>query len=210
MTEQCSQLRKDGRCAKSIHPSYRIWFFWDLLVRWHCFKKNQSLCVSGVNDWTTFRQVYVSLRGHHHKHSLSHNFFSFLEPGSTPSNREPLSPCDSVSASVTPLKSAFNTPIPINGHASVEQHRDVVPGQISYNAVVVSAIQFVLGAWLWVSGQQVGSISCTGLGYWVVFDSFGVALSKVVPGWLSRSSKNAGFSEKEREKIRRPFGYDFS
>jgi hypothetical protein len=155
-------------------------------------------------------------RGHHHKHSLSHNFFSFLEPGSTPPlNSEeglrsqpisrPLSPWDSVSASVTPSK---NTPIPNNSHANVEHHRDLVPGQISYNAVAVSAIQFVLGAWLWVIGQQVGSISCTGLGYWVVFDSFGVALSKVIPGWLSRSS-NAGFAEKERERIRRPFGYNF-
>ena len=159
-------------------------------------------------------------RGHHHKHSLSHNFFSFLEPGSTPPiNREegsrhqsisrPLSPWDSVSAlpasSATPTTSGFNTPISNNGHAiSVQKHE---PGRISYNALAVSAIQFVLGAWLWVSGQQVGSISCTGLGYWVVFDSFGVALSRVIPGWLSRSSKNASFAEKEREKIRRPFGY---
>ena len=156
-------------------------------------------------------------RGHHHKHSLSHNFFSFLEPGSTPPlNREeilrnqsasrPLAPWDSVSAA--PSKSEFNTPIPKNSHARIEQPRDIVPGQISYNAVAVSAIQFVLGAWLWVIGQQVGSISCTGLGYWVVFDSFGVALSKVIPGWLSRPS-NAGLAEKERERIRRPFGYDF-
>jgi hypothetical protein len=162
----------------------------------------------------------ASRRGHHHKHSLSHNFFSFLEPGSTlPLNHDeglrsqpisrPLSPWDSVSplpASIAPPKSTNNTPIPNNSHANVEQHRDLVPGQISYNAVAVTVIQFVLGAWLWVSGQQVGSISCTGLGYWVVFDSFGVALSKVIPGWLSRSS-NAGFAEKEKEKIRRPFGY---
>ena len=161
-------------------------------------------------------------RGHHHKHSLSHNFFSFLEPGSTPPlNREesmrsqsiskPLSPWDSVSAmpaSVASSKPGFNIPIPRHSNANVEQHRDIVPGQISYNAVAVSVIQFVLGAWLWVSGQQVGSISCTGLGYWVVFDSFGVALSRVIPGWLSRSS-NAGFAEKERERIRRPFGYIF-
>ena len=37
-----------------------------------------------------------------------------------------------------------------------------------------------------------------------MFDLFGVALSKVIPGWLSRSSKNVGLSEKKREKIRRP------
>ena len=161
-------------------------------------------------------------RGHHHKHSLSHNFFSFLEPGSTPPlNREegfrtqsmsgPMSPWDPISAlpaSAAPSKSAFITPIPNNSQVNVERRRDVVPGRISYNAVAVSSIQFVLGAWLWVSGQQVGSISCTGLGYWVVFDSFGVALSEIIPGWLSRPSK-AGFAEMEREKIRRPFGYDF-
>lgn len=154
----------------------------------------------------------ASRRGHHHKHSLSHNFFSFLEPGSTPPlNREEGLRTQSMSAlpaSVSPSKSGFNIPIPHSPRPNVEQHRDIVPARISYNAVAVSAIQFVLGAWLWVIGQQVGSISCTGLGYWVVFDSFGVALSKVIPGWLSRSSK-AGFAEKERQKIRRPFGYNF-
>lgn len=163
----------------------------------------------------------TSRRGHHHKHSLSHNFFSFLEPGSLPppnaeelrnqpASRSP-SPWDSVSAlpaSVTPSESGCNIPFPINGHVNVEQHRNPEPGQFSYSAAAVSSTQFVLGAWLWVSGQHVGSISCTGLGYWVVFDSFGVALSKVVPGWLSRPS-NVGLAAKEREKIRRPYGYNF-
>jgi hypothetical protein len=153
----------------------------------------------------------TSRRGHHHKHSLSHNFFSFLEPGSTPLNREELR-SDSVSASpssvTSSISSGFNTSIPNNSHANVERHRNVEPEQFSYSAAAVSSIQFVLGAWLWVSGQHVGSISCTGLGYWVVFDSFGVALSKVIPGWLSRSS-NAGVAEKERERIRRSYGYDF-
>ena len=93
----------------------------------------------------------------------------------------------------------FNTPIPSNGNANVEQHHDIVPGQISYNTMAVSAIQFILGAWLWVSGQQVGSILCTGLGYWVVFDLFGVALSRLIPGWLSRSS-NTGFGVSQRRR----------
>ena len=69
--------------------------------------------------------------GHHHKHSLSHNFFSFLEPGSTPqlnceeslcSKLKPLSPWDSVSillASVAPSKFGFNTPIPSNSNVKV-------------------------------------------------------------------------------------------
>ncbi|KAF8801985.1 hypothetical protein BYT27DRAFT_7261427 [Phlegmacium glaucopus] len=93
-------------------------------------------------------------------------------------------------ASAVPSKSGFNVPIPNSSHANVEQYRDVELGQISYGAAAVSSIQFVLGAWLWLSGQQVGSISCTGLGYWVVFDSFGVALTKVIPGWLASRSSN--------------------
>jgi len=165
----------------------------------------------------------ASRRGHHHKHSLSHNFFSFLEPGSGPTlNHEeelrsqtapmPLSPWTPISpfpASAASSKSGFNVPIPNNSHANVEQNRDVEPAQFSYSAAAVASIQFVLGAWLWVSGQQVGSISCTGLGYWVVFDSFGVALTKVIPGWLASRSSNASFSEKERRNIRRPYGYNF-
>ncbi|KAF8802006.1 hypothetical protein BYT27DRAFT_7113719 [Phlegmacium glaucopus] len=161
-----------------------------------------------------------SRRGHHHKHSLSHNFFSFLEPGSgpplnheeelhrqpTPIPPSPWGPMSAFPASAAPSKSGFNVPIPNSGHANVEQHRDLEPGQISYGAAAVSSIQFVLGAWLWVSGQQVGSISCTGLGYWVVFDSFGVALTKVIPGWLASRSSSVSFTEKEKESIRRPYG----
>ena len=160
-------------------------------------------------------------RGHHHKHSLSHNFFSFLEPGSGPplnhedqlhsqSVSRPLSPWGPVSAlpPATSPKPGSNVPLRNNSPTNVEPHRDPEPGQLLYSAVAVSSIQFLLGAWLWVSGQQVGSISCTGLGYWVVFDSFGVALAKVTPGWLSPSS-NAGFAEKKKASIRRPYGYNF-
>ena len=35
-------------------------------------------------------------------------------------------------------------------------------------------LEFVLGASLWVDGQGGGSVSVTGLGYLVVFDSLGV------------------------------------
>ncbi|KAF9564028.1 hypothetical protein CPC08DRAFT_631885 [Agrocybe pediades] len=155
-------------------------------------------------------------RGHHHKHSLSHNFFSFLEPGSGgPITREedlhtqptpmPVSPWGPVSAfpdSAAPTKTNFALAQQKNGHA---ERPHVAPERILPSALAVSIGQFALGAWLWVTGQQVGSLSCTGLGYWVVFDSFGVALRGVIPGWLA-SSSSAGTAEKEREKIRRPYG----
>ncbi|OBZ76702.1 Zinc transporter 6 [Grifola frondosa] len=71
------------------------------------------------------------------------------------------------------------------------------PG-IMPSAVAIAGGQFLLGAWLWVAGQQVGSLACTGLGYWVVFDAFGVALGHILPGYLARPSKRA--------EVRRPFG----
>jgi hypothetical protein len=158
----------------------------------------------------------TSKRGHHHKHSLSHNFFSFLDPGAggplahehdlhtqpTPIPVSPWGPVSSLSPDSAALsQSGFNIPVK---HPHAEHFEE--PEKISSTALAVSIAQFMLGAYLWVTGQQVGSLSCTGLGYWVVFDSFGVALKDVVPGWLTSSSAS-GSPAKEREKIRRPYGF---
>ena len=164
-------------------------------------------------------------RGHHHKHSLSHNFFSFLEPGAngapnggggkeeelhTQPTPTPVSPW--VPDSAAPSQTSFNlastsssSPTHLNGHAtsspSPSSYSPLPNPQISPAAFMAAVGQFVLGAWLWVTGQQVGSLACTGLGYWVVFDSFGVALVGVVPGWLASGGGGT------REKIRRPYGW---
>ncbi|KAG8687754.1 hypothetical protein FRC08_011790 [Ceratobasidium sp. 394] len=37
----------------------------------------------------------------------------------------------------------------------------------------------MVGAAMWVAGQRKGSLACTGLGYWVVFDAMGVAMGVV-------------------------------
>lgn len=83
-----------------------------------------------------------------------------------------------------------------------EQSRQVPvqDDRIPVGAAAASIAQFVLGAYLWVCGQQVGSLSCTGLGYWVVFDSFGVAFSEVVPPWLASGYNGV------RDRLRRPYG----
>jgi hypothetical protein len=152
-------------------------------------------------------------RGHHHKHSLSHNIFSFLDPGadlltpSPPATEElqtqptPLlvSPWSSKfphppssAHDSTPLTSP-SSPNPPVLHPRREQNR--ASARIALGAAVT---QFLLGAWLWVVAQQVGSLACTGLGYWVVFDAFGVALDSVLPEYLSR--------EHMQNRIRRPYG----
>ena len=198
-------------------------------------------------------------RGHHHKHSLSHNFFSFLEPGQnqeliTSPTPTPISPWNPVSP-FTRSPSEDGSPhshghshspqddnhehAHSHSHSHSHAHDDHSHSHSSHShshddhshshshshddhshshshshahshstmhaprpkspigsihadpeidtaAVVMAGLQFVLGAALWVSGQQIGSLACTGLGYWVVFDSFGVALGKVVPSWLSQ------------------------
>jgi hypothetical protein len=72
---------------------------------------------------------------------------------------------------------------------------DSTPGAVAWTIT-----QFILGSWMWVVGQQVGSLSCTGVGYWVVFDSFGVGLRNVIPGWLEMGGKS------ERERLKRSYG----
>jgi hypothetical protein len=39
---------------------------------------------------------------------------------------------------------------------------------------LVAGVQFMLGAWLWVCGKQIGLLLVTGLGYWIMFDAFSV------------------------------------
>ncbi|KII91877.1 hypothetical protein PLICRDRAFT_173673 [Plicaturopsis crispa FD-325 SS-3] len=151
-------------------------------------------------------------RGHHHKHSMSHQFFSFLEPGSaaeelhtqpTPTPQSPWNPISPFPASAGPGKTDFAQ----NGSATEHVHKlnsggapvaSVSVPPVSAGSAASAAAQFVLGAWIWVTGQQIGSLSCTGLGYWVVFDAFGVALSSVLPGYLAGRNMQS--------KIRRPYG----
>ncbi|KAG8216182.1 hypothetical protein J3R82DRAFT_8205 [Butyriboletus roseoflavus] len=139
-------------------------------------------------------------RGHHHKHSLSHNFFSFLEPGQPPRMEIPgkerdlrtaptptcLSPwapnagelvptADLVSRSQSksPAASVSNSiSSPEFSNIALESKNVSSTGTA---AMITASAQFALGALLWTRGQSIGSLACTGLGYWVVFDGLGVA-----------------------------------
>src|SRR5216683_2392847 len=157
----------------------------------------------------------TSRRGHHHKHSLSHNFFSFLEPGSTGlrdlTSQSTPTPVSSFAhtSSFPPSAGPSTVPFP---HPPSESTSPVSPpsdsdtspfshlhdDSLPLGAIVASVWQFTLGAWLWITGQGIGSLACTGLGYWVVFDAIGVALSTILPVYLLRLMLNSS--------MRRPFG----
>lgn len=169
-----------------------------------------------------------SRRGHHHKHSMSHQFFSFLEPGSggpmypngeqelvtqpTPIPVSPWTPISPFPKSAGPTSTTFSKqPSPqsqhTHAHTLTDPHSyahahvdETSESHIDMGAATVVISQFLLGAWLWVLGQQIGSLSCTGLGYWVVFDAFGVGVVGVIPGWLGSNAVG------DKQRIRRPYG----
>ena len=147
----------------------------------------------------------TSRRGHHHKHSLSHNFFSFLEPGSTGLGAQTPQAISSFPQSAGSSTVPFpyqqsDSPSPISplSDSSTSPFSHLHDDSLPLSAAVASLWQFALGALLWITGQGIGSLACTGLGYWVVFDAIGVALSTVLPVYLLRPILNG--------PMRRPFG----
>lgn len=128
----------------------------------------------------------MTRRIHRHKKSMSHNFFSFLEPGanSQTSSSNLMATQWETSQPPTPSQSPYHTlQNPSPPLALVVETQSSVT-----SAMATTIVQFLLGASLWVSGQQNGSLGCTGLGYWVVFDSFGMALTHLLPSYLSSRS----------------------
>lgn len=137
-------------------------------------------------------------RGHHHKHSLSHNFFSFLDPARqlqpeakseelhtapTPAPMSPWSPVSNVqggeSASSSKLDLTTGTSSRSSSASPAPSHLPYYPLKLSKDgrlAQVACILQLCLGGLVWVRGQAIGSLACTGLGYWVVFDAFGIAV----------------------------------
>lgn len=71
-------------------------------------------------------------------------------------------------------------------------------------AVAFAFIEFLAGASMWVAGQSRGSLACTGLGYWIVFDASSVAFGSNAFPWLPLSDKGQTSTQAE---LRRPFGF---
>ncbi|KAJ7438447.1 hypothetical protein FB451DRAFT_1378185 [Mycena latifolia] len=113
----------------------------------------------------------ASRRGHHHKHSVSHTFFSFLEPQSSPVQTLHTQPTPTPVSPWMPI-SPF---VPDTPKPAVKE-----PERVSSTPFLAAATaQFLLGGTLWVQGQQTGSLAVTALGYWAVFDAIGVAIPRI-------------------------------
>lgn len=129
-----------------------------------------------------------------HKHSLSHNFFSFLDPTQTnprltsPSSPQIMSPSDKPLSVPMPHSSAFTTTLSLSPLPPVKSD----PQKQFLTSFAV--LEFLIGAGLWVEGQMSGWRCLAGVGYLVVFDSLGVGIEVVQ--WKGLSGN-----------LRRPYGW---
>lgn len=136
-------------------------------------------------------------RGHHHKHSLSHNFFSFLDPTQT----NPVLSSNKSSAKASPIPDATPASVPMPRLPSSATTQALSPLPSSkldhYSRFLLSFafLEFIIGAGLWIEGQMSGWRCLAGVGYLVVFDAMGIAVSMV------ERKEGAGWSS-----IRNPFG----
>lgn len=128
-------------------------------------------------------------RGHHHKRSVSHNFFSFSDPTQTDPRLATLNNLaaekrmSTSAAAAGGSSTSLPSPFPMSSSRSSYAH---LPAPIrllvlmavhlplsTQLALALSVAQIVLGATLWVTGQGAESLATTGLGYLVVFDGMG-------------------------------------
>ncbi|KAJ7085737.1 hypothetical protein B0H15DRAFT_846174 [Mycena belliarum] len=117
----------------------------------------------------------ASRRGHHHKHSMSHTLFSFLEPHGNAMHNLHTQPTPIPVSPWMPI-----SPFVADAPKPVEKLNQQQPARAKQTPFLAAATaQFLLGATLWVKGQQSGSLAVTALGYWAVFDAIGVAIPHV-------------------------------
>ncbi|KAK4050174.1 hypothetical protein OIO90_005156 [Microbotryomycetes sp. JL221] len=177
----------------------------------------QEIPSSSPSDGSPSRTRSLGRRGHHHRHSVSHNYLPFL-------GDEARSDINSLSRKATASSNALpqqardgGTPLSTLERHNLRQarHDDVRSGLVPSArmslrerlSVVAASLQIVVGSALWISGQNRESLAVTSLGYLVVFDGLGALGTIFVerqsvspPGFSSDNDRPAEFS------LRQPFG----
>lgn len=172
-------------------------------------------------------------RGHHHKHSVSHQFFSFMDPAdpnsteknstyalSTPS-RIPSTPYSNNTTPPTPSlnrsSSAAYPSLAAQSFRSNYSHLPAIVRIFLYSilylpletqiALALSFAQILLGATLWITGQTRESLAVTGLGYLVVFDGMGGLSGVLIEGGKGIESLWLVYGMRQSDSgVRMPFG----
>ncbi len=170
-----------------------------------------------------------SRRGHHHRHSVA-MVDSGLSPV-TPKYGHGMERSTSSTSHVSDASYTFDAEHPhdhAHQHHSHDHHHSHshTHHRRSFHARTVSALghipqtsrplllfgisHFGLGAALWMAGQELDSLSATGLGYLVVFDAMGI-LSSAISDWLLEWEQHATdlrlrTGKLETTLLRRPYG----
>ncbi|GAA5867096.1 hypothetical protein JCM1840_001482 [Sporobolomyces johnsonii] len=146
-------------------------------------------------------------RGHHHRHSVSHNLFPFLDPASPARPTTPQALSKAAPEQLPAPSSSFRQrygrlPLPLQ----LVAYAALYLPPASQLALVVAILQLVLGSSLWVQGQSGESLSVTGLGYLVVFDGLGTLSGVLLDrgGGFERLWEMLG--RRAQSSIRKPFG----
>ena len=143
-----------------------------------------------------------------HKHSLSHNFFSFLDPTVTNPDLANLDAAPRPMAtnhiggtrSSPNLATAPILPSPISNPTTSSSWIARMSNLSSKAQMTLGfgALEFFVGASIWVKGQGLGSVGLTGLGYLVVFDALGV--------WVKLWSEVIKSGDGSTSSAEKPFG----
>lgn len=165
------------------------------------------------------RNKAAARRGHHHRHSLSHNFSSSLLDSNDPNALSGLSPPFTPGTPGTPMVGSNSNFLPAPSFSPRAKYAHVpAPLRLvlfialylplgTQLALALSVAQIVLGASLWIVGQSGESLSVTGLGYLVVFDGMGGLSGILVEGGPGVDALWALWGGVRLEKgIRMPFG----
>lgn len=155
-----------------------------------------GISARGPDDRTVTRPA--QRRGHHHRHSVS----LAISPSEIP--RVP--PVLARDGTRTPPQE-IGSYASGQGRSLSQQGRPIPP-----LALFLSIAQIAVGAYLWIEGQRLESLSTTGLGYVVVFDGIAVVLAAQlgVTGSSAREATARGLSLGGGDalgSLRRPYGY---
>lgn len=177
-----------------------------------------------------------SRRGHHHRHSVA-MLDSGLSPVSAMHNGHAME--RSTSSTSHNSDHSYPSPLDVglghhhahahahahdhgqnHRHAHSHQHRRSLHArtvsalahipQASRPLLLFGISHFGLGARLWMAGQEVDSLSATGLGYLVVFDAMGI-LSSAISDWALEWEQHASDLRRRNGKpegatMKRPYG----
>ncbi|BGP01724.1 hypothetical protein RTG_01757 [Rhodotorula toruloides ATCC 204091] len=148
-----------------------------------------------------------SRRGHHHRHSVSHDLFTSRPaerlPSPTTTRTSPKAPEDQLPAPTATFRQRYGRlPLVFRLFLYTSFHVPLATRAL----LLLAAAQIVAGAALWVQGQAGESLASTGLGYLVVFDGIG-AVSTVLlerDGGLEAITQALG--SQRNNSVRRPYG----